>query len=100
MEELINIINERFDRLEKLECIKAKDLLRAEEVSLLTGLTIQDIYDKNRKGMFGKSYKPGNKTIYFEKEGVLKWMRSNQMETDASIEAEAAAFCDDNPSKI
>ena len=86
-------IKERFDRLERLSIMAAKNVLTIGEAALLLGLSKNYIYHLTMKKKI-PYYKPNNaKMVYFDKNELEAWALTNRRGTAAEAEQKAAAYC-------
>lgn len=85
-------INERFDRLEKLSLLAAKNVLTISEAALLLNLTKGYIYKLTCSKKI-PHYKPSQKLLYFKKNELEAWALHNRMATTGEAEQLAAAYC-------
>ncbi len=85
-------INARLDKIERMVLMGAKDVLTLEEVSLMTGFSVSNIYrmTSNRTIPF---YKPLGGKLFFDKKEIENWLRKNKQETVAATESKAATYC-------
>jgi excisionase family DNA binding protein len=85
-------INERLDKIERLVLMGAKDILTIEDVSLMTGFTVGNLYrmTSNKTIPF---YKPLGGKIFFDKTEIENWLRTNKVETRAVTESKANTYC-------
>ncbi len=86
------LINERLDKIERLVLMGSKDMLTIEDVSLMTGFTVSNLYrmTSNKTIPF---YKPLGGKIFFDKTEIENWLRSNKVETKAVTESKASTYC-------
>lgn len=74
----IQIMHERFDRLEQLMLLAAKSVLTLSDVADLTGLSKSQIY----KLICSKRiphYRPDGRRIYFERAEIEAWLKQNHV---------------------
>ena len=90
--EEFNEINERLSKIERLVMLGSKDMLTIEDVSLMTGFSVGNIYrmTSNKTIPF---YKPLGGKIFFDKTEIENWLRTNKVETDAVTKAKANTYC-------
>lgn len=90
--EEFNEINERLGKIERLVMLGSKDMLTIEDVSLMTGFSVGNIYrmTSNKTIPF---YKPLGGKIFFDKTEIENWLRTNKVETDAVTKAKANTYC-------
>lgn len=77
-------------RVESLENVlyESKQLLTTEDAAILLGMSRSSIYKMTHEGVI-PFYKPNGKVVYFEKEELLKWMRSCRVASEKEIEEAA-----------
>ncbi len=85
----MNEIIERLQRIENLTLLAAKEALNVEDVSLLTGLKKQTIYNLIHKREI-PCYKPEGRTVRFRKSEINDWLLQNRQRTVAEIDAQAS----------
>ena len=90
--EEFNQINERLSKIERLVLLSSKDVLTIEEVSIMTGFTVSNIYRMTSNKTI-PYYKPLGGKIFFDKAEIENWLRSNKVETDAVTKAKAKTYC-------
>lgn len=76
-------IMERLDDIKRATLIGVKDTLTIEECAMLTGYSVQTLYTF--------TFKRGN-YLYFSKQEVEKWLRSNPVPTVQQINQEATTY--------
>ena len=85
-------IQERFDRLERLTTLAAKNVLNINEAALLLGLSKHYLYKLTCAKKI-PHYKPGAKLLYFDRGELEAWMKRNRIGTASEAEQKAAAYC-------
>ena len=85
-------LKERFDRLERLSIMAAKNVLTIGEAALILGLSKNYIYKLTMKKKI-PYYKPNAKTVYFKRSELEAWALTNRRGTAAEAEQKAAAYC-------
>lgn len=80
-------LQKRVQSLESL-CYQSKPVLNLEEASIYLGISRSMLYKMTHAGKID-FYKPEGKLIFFEKECLLKWARSNKVKSDETTRAEA-----------
>ena len=85
-------INERLDKIERLVLMGSKDMLTIEDVSLMTGFTVSNLYRMTSKKTI-PFYKPLGGKIFFDKTEIENWLRSNKVDTKAVTESKANTYC-------
>ena len=80
-------LQKRVQSLESL-CYQSKPVLNLEEASIYLGISRSMLYKMTHAGKID-FYKPEGKLIFFEKEYLLKWARSNKVKSDETTQAEA-----------
>lgn len=90
--EEFNEINERLSKIERLVLLGSKEVLTIEDVSLMTGFSVGNLYrmTSNKTIPF---YKPLGGKIFFDKTEIENWLRTNKVETDAVTKAKANTYC-------
>lgn len=84
-------IKEQLDRIERYSLLAAKNVLRLDEVALLTGLSKSKLY-KMTCGHQIPHYKPNGKQMYFDRMEIEDWMRQNRVSTDDEIAQKADEY--------
>lgn len=77
----------RLDRIEAATLLGAKDILRVEEASLLTGFSVGYIYNLTSKKAI-PHYKQGQ-AIFFKKAELEAWMTECRVATEHELEVAA-----------
>lgn len=90
-EELLQAINERFDRIEKMALLGSKNVLTLDEVAIVTGLKKGYIYRLTSEQKI-PHYKPGGR-VYFKKDEVEEWLLQNRVATLSEIDSKATTYC-------
>ena len=90
MNELGKAIMERLDDIKRATLIGVKDTLTIEECAMLTGYSVQTLYTFTSKREI-PHFKRGN-YLYFSKQEVEKWLRSNPVPTAQQINCEATTY--------
>lgn len=67
------------------------DAIRIEEVMQMTGWTRQRIYHLTSTNQI-PHYKPMNKTLFFSKAEIEKWLLSNRQATVQELEEDATDY--------
>lgn len=88
MEETLTAISNHLARIESLTRLTAKKVLNIEETSLLTGLSLQYLYQLTQKKQI-PHYKNG-KYLYFSKSEIEEWLTSNKVYTEDEINSMAS----------
>jgi predicted DNA-binding transcriptional regulator AlpA len=89
-DEAIQVMTERFDRLERLTLIGAKTVLDLEEAAMFTGFSIGHLYRLTSNRLiphFKKSRK-----LYFKKSELEDWMLERKVMTDKEMESLATTY--------
>lgn len=91
----MNEIMKRFDRLEQLALLGAKNVLTLEEVCLLTGLAKSSVYKLTSTRSIPFYRADGGKHLYFKKNEVEDWLTRNRVSTELEDEQKAISqhFC-------
>lgn len=71
------VFNERMSRIED-KLFSVKEMLTTEEASKYLGISQSQIY-KLTMNMQIPHFKPKGKTIYFNRQELLRWMRKNHV---------------------
>ena len=90
MSELELSIMQRLDDIKRATLIGVKDTLTIEECAMLTGYSIQSLYTFTSKREI-PHYKRGN-YLYFSKQEVEQWLRSNPIPTVKQSSSEAPTY--------
>lgn len=97
------LINDRFDKLEKLILDnnrpaialepqdKPRPFLTVDGVAELLDIAKPTVYTKHSKGELPGGYKRG-KRLYFDREIILNWIKQGSQKSKVEIEADAEAF--------
>lgn len=88
MDDYIQKLNERLDRLEHLTLIAAKSVLDIDEAATLTGFTKGFLYRLTSTRQI-PHYKK-NRKLYFQKGELEKWMLEQRVMTSDQIDSLAA----------
>ncbi|MCH4830605.1 helix-turn-helix transcriptional regulator [Flavobacterium columnare] len=75
----------------KTSLLLQKEVLTIEEVAIYTGYTIQYIYKLVHLGIIPFS-KPNGKKLFFSKEKLIEWLKSNEIKSDFELEKEAENY--------
>lgn len=89
-QEYLNELNARFDRLERMTLIGAKDVLDIEEAALLTGMSVGHIYRLTSAREI-PHYKK-NRKLYFNKAELNEWMQEQKVKSVAEIDRQATTY--------
>lgn len=89
-EEFKAYIDERFNRLEAVTLINAKENLTAEEAAIYTGYSLKNIYRMTSQREI-PHFKRGNK-LYFNKAELDRWMTANRIMTESELQSYAATY--------
>lgn len=91
----MNEIMKRFDRLEQLTLLGAKNVLTLDEVCFLTGLAKSSLYKLTANKAIPHYRADGGKHIYFKKSEVEDWLTRNRIGSQLEDEQKAVAeyFC-------
>lgn len=76
--------------IKRATLIGVKDSLTIEECAMFTGYTVQTLYSFTSKREI-PHYKRGN-YLYFSKQEVEKWLKSNPVPTNQQIQREATTY--------
>lgn len=87
LERKIADLQQRATTLENL-CLATKEVLNLKEAAIYLGVSNSFLYKLTSKGDIA-FYKPAGKLIYFEKQHLLEWARSNKNNSNADSLAEA-----------
>ena len=74
------VLEERLKKIENSMYI-TKEMLTTTEVAEYLGVSQSQIY-KLTMNMEIPHYKPKGKTIYFDRKGIVRWMRSNHFSVE------------------
>lgn len=89
--DIMTLINERFDKLEKIALLGAKNVLTIEETAMMTGLSKGYIYRLTSSHQI-PHYKPSGRNIYFKKDEIENWLLQGRVKTQSEIESEASTY--------
>lgn len=87
-DDVMNVIEQRFDRLEQLTLIGAKPVLNLEEAVMFTGLSKGHLYRLTSEKQI-PCYKKCRK-LYFKKSELEDWLLERPIMTRAEVERKAA----------
>lgn len=89
----MNEILKRFDRLEQLTLLAAKEVLTLDEVCFLTGLAKSTVYKLTANKAI--PHYTNGKHLYFKKSEVEQWLTRNRIGSQLENEQKAVAefFC-------
>lgn len=87
LERKIVDLQQRVSTLENL-CYSTKEVLNLEEASLYLGISRSMLYKLTSNGDI-PFYKPAGKLIFFEKQHLLDWVRTNKHYSNAESQAAA-----------
>lgn len=90
MSELELSIMQRLDDIKRATLIGVKDTLTIEECAMLTGYSVQTLYTFTSKREI-PHFKRGN-YLYFSKQEVEQWLRSNPIPTVKQSSSEASTY--------
>lgn len=88
--EIMQYIDERFDRLEKMTLIGGKAVLNVKEAAIYTCKNIKTIYNLVNKRKI-PHYKHEGK-LYFKKAELDEWLTENRIKTSKEIDIEATTY--------
>ena len=80
-------LQSRVQTLENL-CYSAKEVLNLEEAANFLGIAKSTLYKMTHENRI-PFYKPAGKLIYFEKNVLLDWIRSNRIMSEAELQEAA-----------
>ncbi|MDX2306302.1 MAG: helix-turn-helix domain-containing protein [Microscillaceae bacterium] len=86
----IELVLEKLKNIEQL-IIHQKRILNIDDLAILTGWSKSHIYKLTSTNRI-PHYKPGGKTIYFDREEVEEFILSHRVNTVEEIKAKANAF--------
>ena len=89
-QDYLNELNARFDRLERMTLIGAKDVLDIDEASLLTGMSVGHIYRLTSAREI-PHYKK-NRKLYFNKAELNEWMQEQKVKSVTEIDRQATTY--------
>lgn len=89
-DEILKTIGQRFDRLERLTLIGAKDVLDIDEAAILIGMSVGHIYRLTSAREI-PHYKK-NRKLYFNKAELNEWMQELKVKTTAEIDRQATTY--------
>lgn len=84
-------LEESISELKKLTLLSAKDVLNIEDVSYLTGLSIQRIYALTCYNQIPFFKREGSRKCYFDKKEINEWMKGVRITTMEEAVQNAAA---------
>lgn len=88
---ILEQIEKKLDRIERLTKLAAKRVLTIEDVADLTGLSKSHLYNLTCRNEI-PYYRPRGKQIYFDRAEVEAWMKQNRVNTREEAESDAADF--------
>ena len=91
-------IKKQLDRIEQLTLLAAKPVLKIEDVAILTGLSESHIYKLTSQKRI-PHYKKEGKTLYFDKQEIVDWMKETRIATVQETEADAQRYLIRNGSR-
>lgn len=89
-EEAMNILNARFDRLEQLTLIGAKNVLNLDEAVMFTGLSKGHLYRLTSEQQIPHFKKCRH--LYFKKSELEDWMLEHKVPTKAEVDSMASTY--------
>ena len=87
LQETIQNLNARLETLENL-LYDGKQVLNSEEAAIFLGMARSSLYKMTHRHEIS-FYRPNGKVIYFEKEELIKWMRSCRESSEKEIDEAA-----------
>lgn len=87
---VIEEMNLKLDRIERLTLLAAKPVLDIEEAALFTGFSVGHLY-RLTSGKGIPHYKKDRK-LYFKKTELEEWMLESRILTNDQIDAQAQAY--------
>lgn len=87
---VIEEMNLKLDRIERLTLLAAKPVLDIEEAALFTGFSVGHLY-RLTSGKGIPHYKKDRK-LYFKKTELEEWMLESRILTNDQIDAKAQAY--------
>lgn len=87
LQETIQNLNARLETLENL-LYDGKQVLNSEEAAIFLGMARSSLYKMTHRHEI-PFYRPNGKVIYFEKEELIKWMRSCRESSEKEIDEAA-----------
>lgn len=90
----MDLINQRFDKLEKmieLQGIFTKEVLNFNEAAIYMELSHSHMYKLTSGGQI-PFYKPTGKKLYFKREELDNWLLRNRSASQAEIEQQASDY--------
>lgn len=87
LQETIQNLNARVETLENL-LYDGKQVLNSEEAAIFLGMARSSLYKMTHRHEI-PFYRPNGKVIYFEKEELIKWMRSCRESSEKEIDEAA-----------
>lgn len=87
--EEFKLLSEQLGRIERGVLLRSKDVLTMEECSMLTGMTVNNLYRHTSERTI-PFYKPMGGKIYFRKDEIERWLLRNRQATKDEVEREAS----------
>lgn len=82
---------QKLEAIERNSMLNAKNVLRLDDVSFLTGLSKSYLYKLTCKKQI-PHYKQA-KSLYFDRKEIEAWMKRDRVETQDEAEQKALAYC-------
>lgn len=95
MEEILNELRE----MKKILLLASKEVLNVEDASILLGVSKDRIYHMVNSGDL-PCYKRGNKSIFFKKSEIERWMLRGKKMSNEELEIEAMSYCHRHPLRL
>ena len=87
-----NVLSE-LQEIKQLTLLGTKKVLTMRDASLLTGLSMSNLYKKCCKKSIPHWKSDGNKFTYFDRDELNAWMLKHRVKTTNELETEAATYC-------
>jgi excisionase family DNA binding protein len=82
----------KLNELDKISLLSVKQVLKTNEVSALTGLSISTLRKLTAKRQIPHYKSRGGKVNFYDKDEITKWMLSCKVKTTDELEEEALAY--------
>ena len=87
-----NVLSE-LQEIKQLTLLGAKKVLTMRDASLLTGLSMSNLYKQCCKKSIPYWKSDGGKLLFFDKNEVENWCLKHRVKTTNELETEAATYC-------
>jgi len=80
------------NELKKITLLGVKQVLKTEDVALLTGISVSTLRKLTAKRQIPHYKSKGGKVNFYDKDEIIKWMLSCKVKTTDELEEEALAY--------